>query len=111
MPAMLHVTLVPHDGGAPIHLEGKPGRSLMEVAVAANVHGIEAECGGLLTCATCHVYVREPFLSKMAPVGPDEEGMLAFTASPRQANSRLSCQLVLTDAVDGLVVDLPPTQV
>jgi 2Fe-2S ferredoxin len=107
---MVHVHLVPADGGETIHLTGKPGQSLMQVAVAANVHGIEAACGGLLTCATCHVYVREPFAGRLPAPEPDEEGMLAFTASPRRANSRLSCQVVLAAALDGLTVDLPPVQ-
>ncbi|MFL6694145.1 MAG: 2Fe-2S iron-sulfur cluster-binding protein [Ramlibacter sp.] len=107
---MVHVHLVPADGADSLHLAAKPGISLMEAAVAANVHGIEAECGGMLTCATCHVYVREPHAGLLPAVRPDEEGMLAFTASARQANSRLSCQIVLTPALDGLTVDLPPTQ-
>ncbi len=72
--------------------------------------GIEAECGGLLTCATCHVYVREPHASKLPAQSADELQMLDFTASPRQANSRLSCQVVLDETIDGLVADLPPTQ-
>jgi ferredoxin, 2Fe-2S len=91
-------------------LEGKPGESLMQAAVAANVQGIEADCGGLLTCATCHVYVREPFASKLPPPSDDELGMLEFTASPRQPNSRLSCQIELGEALDGLTVDLPASQ-
>ena len=107
---MIHVQLVPAGGADPIDLQCKPGRSLMEAAVAANVQGIEAECGGLLTCATSHVYVREPFASRLPPPSSHELAMLAFTASPRQANSRLSCQLVLRADLDGLVADLPPTQ-
>lgn len=91
-------------------LEGKPGESLMQAAVAANVTGIEADCGGLLTCATCHVYVREPFASRLPPPSDDELGMLEFTASPRQPNSRLSCQIELGDDLDGLTVDLPESQ-
>ena len=107
---MIKVHLVPAGGGEPLTLETKPGQSLMQAAVAANVHGIEAECGGLLTCATCHVYVREPFASRLPPPSGDETGMLEFTASPRQPNSRLSCQIDLSAALDGLTVDLPPTQ-
>jgi 2Fe-2S ferredoxin len=107
---MIRIHLVPAGGGDPITLECKPGQSLMQAAVAANVHGIEAECGGLLTCATCHVYVREPHASQLPAAGADELGMLEFTASPRRANSRLSCQIGLTAALDGLTVDLPPTQ-
>ncbi|MBI2768418.1 MAG: (2Fe-2S)-binding protein [Burkholderiales bacterium] len=86
------------------------GGSLMEAAIAANVSGIEADCGGLMTCGTCHVYVREPWASRLPAPEPDEAAMLEFTASPRQPNSRLSCQLVLTDAMDGLTVDLPENQ-
>jgi 2Fe-2S ferredoxin len=91
-------------------LEAKAGESLMQAAVAANVRGIEADCGGLLTCATCHVYVREPFASRLPPPSDDELGMLQFTASERRANSRLSCQLELSEALDGLTVDLPESQ-
>ena len=107
---MIRVHLVPAGGGAPIELACKAGRSLMKAAVDANVQGIEAECGGLMTCATCHVYVREPFASRLPAASADELGMLEFTASPRRPNSRLSCQIELTDALDGLTVDLPPTQ-
>ena len=91
-------------------LEVKEGQSLMQAAVAANVRGIEADCGGLLTCATCHVYVREPFASRLPPPQDEEVGMLEFTASPRQANSRLSCQIGLGPELDGLTVDLPASQ-
>jgi 2Fe-2S ferredoxin len=91
-------------------LEAKEGQSLMQAAVAANVHGIEADCGGLLTCATCHVYVRDPFAGRLPAPSDDELGMLEFTAAPRRANSRLSCQIQLTAALDGLTVDLPETQ-
>ena len=91
-------------------LEAKPGQSLMQVAVARNVSGIAADCGGLLTCATCHVYVREPFASRLDLPTEDEMGMLAFTAAPRRPNSRLSCQIRLTQELDGLAVDLPDTQ-
>ena len=91
-------------------LEVKPGQSLMQAATANNVKGIEADCGGLMTCATCHVYVREPFASRLALPTADELGMLEFTASPRASNSRLSCQIKLTPELDGLAVDLPESQ-
>ncbi|GAB3665693.1 2Fe-2S iron-sulfur cluster-binding protein [Ramlibacter alkalitolerans] len=91
-------------------LEVRPGQSLMQAAVAGNVKGIEADCGGLLTCATCHVYVREPFASRLDLPTEDEMGMLEFTASPRRAGSRLSCQIRLTPELDGLAVDLPESQ-
>jgi 2Fe-2S ferredoxin len=91
-------------------LQVKAGESLMQAAVSHNVAGIEADCGGLATCATCHVYVREPFASRLPPPQDDELAMLEFTAAPRRPNSRLSCQIALTDALDGLVVDLPENQ-
>ncbi|MDE2607757.1 MAG: 2Fe-2S iron-sulfur cluster binding domain-containing protein [Burkholderiales bacterium] len=106
---MIKIHLVAPDG-AETTLEAKPGESLMQAAVAANVQGIEADCGGLLTCATCHVYVREPFAGRLPPPRDDELAMLEFTAAPRRPHSRLSCQIELTPALDGLVVDLPPTQ-
>jgi 2Fe-2S ferredoxin len=96
--------------GPPIELEAKTGQSLMQAAVAANVGGIEADCGGLMTCATCHVYVREPHASLLPVMESDEDSMLDFTASPRLANSRLSCQIKLDESLEGLAVDLPPSQ-
>ncbi|MBE7369221.1 2Fe-2S iron-sulfur cluster-binding protein [Ramlibacter pallidus] len=106
---MIKIHLVAPDG-AETALEVKPAGSLMEAAVKHNVDGIAADCGGLLTCATCHVYVREPFAAQLPPPGPDELGMLEFAAAERRPNSRLSCQVELTAALDGLTVDLPPTQ-
>ena len=70
--------------GAAKRLECKTGQSLMQAAVKANVAGIEGECGGMMTCGTCHVYVREPFASRLPPPQDDELGMLEFTASPRR---------------------------
>jgi len=63
-----------------------------------------------MTCGTCHVYVREPHAGALPAPSADEEGMLDFTAEPRRANSRLSCQIRLTDALDGMTVDLPRSQ-
>jgi ferredoxin, 2Fe-2S len=88
----------------------RTGRNLMQAAVDANVPGIEADCGGSLTCATCHVYVHEPWLALLPVPVPDEDSMLDFTAQPRTAQSRLSCQIQLTEALDGLTVDVPKSQ-
>jgi 2Fe-2S ferredoxin len=107
---MITIHLYPAGSGEPIELNVKPGQSLMQAAVAANVDAIEADCGGLLTCATCHVYVREPFASLLPLPTEDEMNMLEFTASERMPNSRLSCQIALGDDLDGLAVDLPPSQ-
>ncbi|RZJ05655.1 MAG: 2Fe-2S iron-sulfur cluster binding domain-containing protein [Haliea sp.] len=99
-------------GGVQTSTTGKPGKSLMEAAVSAGIDGIAADCGGLLTCATCHVYVQEPFASDPAlpPADAEEEAMLDFAAAPRRPSSRLSCQIMLTEALDGLTVELPLTQ-
>jgi 2Fe-2S ferredoxin len=91
-------------------IKGKVGSSLMATAVAGGVDGIAADCGGLLTCATCHVIVCEPFAAQLPPPDAEELAMLAFTATPRQANSRLSCQIRLTAALDGLTLELPLSQ-
>ena len=100
----------PASAPAETTIEGRTGESLMQAAVAANVKGIEADCGGLLTCATCHVYVREPFAGRLPPPQDDELAMLEFTASPRKPGSRLSCQVELGPELDGLQVDLPESQ-
>ncbi|MBG9387218.1 2Fe-2S iron-sulfur cluster-binding protein [Caenimonas aquaedulcis] len=85
-------------------------RSLMKAALAGGIDGIAADCGGMMTCGTCHVFVREPFASRLPAPGEDENAMLGYTAEPRRANSRLACQIALDDSLDGLTVDLPRTQ-
>lgn len=84
--------------------------SVMQAAVINDVDGIVAECGGSLMCATCHVYVADPWIDKLPPRTDLEDTMLDSTACPRAHNSRLSCQLQITDALDGLVVRLPEEQ-
>ena len=106
---MITLHFIAADGLA-TSVQGKPGKSLMEAAVAAGIDGIAADCGGLLTCATCHVHVQEPFASSLPPPDGEELGMLEFTAAPRSPASRLSCQIKLTPALDGLTVQLPATQ-
>jgi ferredoxin, 2Fe-2S len=86
------------------------GQSVMKAAVDANVHGIEADCGGVLTCATCHVMIDSPWAEKLAKPVTDETDMLDFAASPVVAGSRLSCQVRLTPELDGMVVRLPASQ-
>lgn len=84
--------------------------SVMEGAIANGVDGIVAECGGSAMCATCHVYVEEAFLDLLPPVGEVEDSMLDLTASERRGNSRLSCQIRMSQALDGLVVHTPDSQ-
>jgi 2Fe-2S ferredoxin len=96
--------------GRALRIPGRRGQTLMQAAVAAGVHEIAADCGGLLSCATCHVFVDAPWLERLAPPSVDEVSMLELTAAPRQPDSRLSCQLVLDDEFDGLGVRLPAGQ-
>jgi 2Fe-2S ferredoxin len=107
---MITIQFVQAGNAAPLQVQCKTGQSLMQAAVAANVNGIEADCGGLMTCATCHVHVREPYAGQLPPPSEEELGMLEFTASPRRPESRLSCQIELTEALNGLTVDLPESQ-
>src|ERR1700740_1592159 len=86
------------------------GTSVMQAAVLQGLDGIVAECGGSCMCATCHVYVQEDQLSKLPGMELGEDAMLERTARPRKPNSRLSCQLVMTPPMDGLVVHTPETQ-
>ena len=86
------------------------GQSLMKAAVDASVTGIEADCGGVLTCATCHVMIDTPWAEKLPRPVADETDMLDFAASPVEAGSRLSCQVRLTPELDGMVVRLPASQ-
>ncbi len=96
-------------GGKQHIVDVRPGLSAMEGAVKNNIPGIDAECGGACACATCHVYVDPAWLPRLAERSPAEEGMLEF-ASEVEPNSRLSCQIKVTDELDGLVLHLPEQQ-
>jgi len=86
------------------------GSSLMTAAVKHGVEGIIGECGGVCMCATCHIYVREDFLGKLPPIKDTEEAVLEVTNAERLPNSRLSCQIKMTEELDGLTVTIPPSQ-
>jgi 2Fe-2S ferredoxin len=86
------------------------GKSLMRAAMDAGIEGILADCGGCMTCSTCHVIVDPEWAPKLRPPADEESEMLEMTASPRQETSRLSCQISLHEGLDGLVVQLPETQ-
>lgn len=86
-------------------------RNVMLAAVYSNTPGILGDCGGMLTCATCHVYVDAAWMPKLVAPHGDETAMLDFTAADRRPESRLSCQIVMTDALDGLILHLPDKQV
>lgn len=96
--------------GVRLTVAGRAGRSLMRAAQAAGVEGIAADCGGVLSCATCHVVVAPDWAARLPPPEPDELAMLEMTAAPRQPSSRLSCQIVLGVELQGLVARLPDTQ-
>jgi ferredoxin, 2Fe-2S len=106
---MPRVTYIAQEGKVTT-LDVAVGTSVMQAAVFNGVDGIVAECGGSCMCATCHVYVREDQLAMTPAMEPDEDAMLEGTASPRRPNSRLSCQLVASPEMEGLVVYLPETQ-
>mgnify|MGYP001396217163 CR=1 FL=1 len=96
--------------GAERRIEVAEGLTVMLGAVRNDVRGIEAECGGSLACATCHVYVDPAFADRLPPPDADEEEMLSAVAAERRPNSRLSCQLKVTRDLDGLVVEIPDRQ-
>ncbi|SJZ87334.1 2Fe-2S iron-sulfur cluster-binding protein [Consotaella salsifontis] len=95
--------------GTQFKVEAAAGSTAMENAVRNSVPGIEAECGGACACATCHVYVDEAWAERLGTPAPMEEDMLDFAYDVRP-NSRLSCQIRLSDALDGLVLHLPERQ-
>lgn len=105
---MVKITYIEHSGQEH-EIEAEAGLTVMEVAVKNGVPGIDADCGGACACATCHVYVDAAFKEITGEASPMEESMLDF-ASERQETSRLSCQINVTDKLDGLKVRLPEFQ-
>jgi 2Fe-2S ferredoxin len=96
--------------GTPRVVEAPVGSTVMEAAIDNDVAGIVAECGGACSCATCHVYVDPAWADKLPPPHAQEDGMLGCVLD-RRPTSRLSCQLVVTAALDGLVVEVAPEQI
>jgi 2Fe-2S ferredoxin len=88
----------------------EPGRSVMEAARTHGVPGIRAECGGECSCSTCHCYVEPDWMVRLPARGDDEAGLVEFAWEPRET-SRLTCQIVVTDAMDGLVLRVPARQI
>ena len=103
---MAKITFIQHNGTEQT-VDGLPGMSVMETAVKNMVPGIDADCGG--ACATCHVYVEPEWTEKTGARNPMEEDMLDFAFDVRD-NSRLSCQIKVSDALDGLRVKVPEKQ-
>lgn len=106
---MAVVTYVEHNGTRH-QVEVPEGDSVMQGAVDNLIQGIVAECGGGLACATCHCYVDDAWTDKVGPASQMEQDMLEFSASETRPTSRLSCQITVSDALDGLVVYLPESQ-
>jgi 2Fe-2S ferredoxin len=107
-PALVRVVFVHPDGTRETHA-ADAGETVMDCALDHGVRGIRARCGGACHCVTCHCYVDDAWLARVPPPGADEREMLDYAWQPR-ANSRLSCQLVLREACDGLVVHVPDRQ-
>jgi 2Fe-2S ferredoxin len=105
---MAKITYIEHDGTEHV-IDVKTGLTVMEGAVKNNIPGIDADCGGACACATCHVYVDEIWMDKVGAASAMEASMLDF-AEAVHATSRLSCQIKVTDALDGLVVTTPESQ-
>jgi 2Fe-2S ferredoxin len=106
---MASITYVLTDGSRRV-VDVPEGTSVMLGAVNNNIKGIDGECGGCLSCATCHVYVDEEFLRLLPAAHADELDMLEGVAAERRPNSRLGCQIPASPALDGLVVTVPERQ-
>lgn len=105
---MPKITFIDPDGQTHV-LEADDGQSVMKVAVQNGVPGIEADCGGACACATCHVYVDPIWSAAAGTPGDEEKEMLTYTVDP-QETSRLSCQIKVSAALDGIVIRIPASQ-
>ncbi|MGI4815025.1 MAG: 2Fe-2S iron-sulfur cluster-binding protein [Janthinobacterium lividum] len=94
-----------------IELDVAEGVTLMRAAVDHNVSGMVGDCGGCLSCATCHVYVDEGFVPLLPPLSDNEDQMLEFLAAERRGNSRLSCQIPMSAALDGIIAHIADPQI
>jgi 2Fe-2S ferredoxin len=106
---MPRVTFV-HPDGHKQTVDADPGDSVMKIATSNLVSGIIGECGGELICATCHVFVDPGWLDSLPPMSETEREMLDVASEEPTEYSRLSCQIVVTDTLDGLTVQIPDTQ-
>ena len=107
MPRIIYITF----DGNKHEVEVPIGLTVMEGARDNNIPGIEADCGGACACSTCHVYVDEEWISKLPPIDDIERDMLDFAFEPNEKLSRLTCQLNVTEELDGLVVKMPEKQI
>jgi 2Fe-2S ferredoxin len=102
------VNFVSHDGST-VQADVASGTSIMQAALDSGIDGIIAECGGACSCATCHCYVDKNWLGKTGEAEEIEKEMLECVLEP-QDNSRLSCQISVTDEMDGIVINIPESQ-
>lgn len=107
---MAIITFVEHSGTRH-EVDVEEGLSVMEAARNANIPGIEADCGGACACSTCHVYVAPDWVGKLPEKDDMEVDMLDFAFEPDEERSRLTCQVKVTSALDGLVVNVPERQI
>ena len=106
---MAKIIYIEHNGKEHI-VEVQNGLTVMEGAVQNDIPGIDADCGGSMSCATCHVYVKEDWYDKLPKKEMGEDDMLDQAYEPK-SNSRLSCQIIVSDELDGLSVYMPEKQV
>jgi 2Fe-2S ferredoxin len=105
MPKITYIT-----SDAKVHsIDVENGLTVMEGAVQNDIPGIDADCGGGMACATCHVYVTDDWFNKLPKKEDGEEDMIDMAFEPKK-NSRLSCQLIVSDELDGLIVNIPSKQ-
>lgn len=107
---MAKITYIEHNGAEHV-VEVATGLTVMEGARDNNVPGIEADCGGACACSTCHVYLHADWVEKVPAKDAMEEDMLDFAYEPNETTSRLTCQIKVTDELDGLIVNLPEKQI
>ena len=105
---MAKINYIEHNGTSHT-VDVQNGLTVMEGAVQNNIPGIDADCGGSMACATCHVYVKEDWFDKVNKKSEGEDDMLDQAYEPKK-KSRLSCQIIVSDDLDGLVVDMPEKQ-
>lgn len=105
---MSKITYIDNQGNSKT-IDVENGLTVMEGAIQNDIPGIDADCGGAMACATCHVYVEEKWFNKIPKADDAEIDMIDMAFEPKK-NSRLSCQLVVTDELDGLVVTTPEKQ-
>lgn len=106
MPSVIYI----HPNGERDEVEVANGQNLMLAANANEVNGIVGDCGGVMSCATCHVIVDDAFAALLPPAGDSENQMLDYTAAPREPGSRLSCQIVMREDLAGIAVRIADPQ-